>query len=93
MNVHFGMAAVLACGLYGIEYQLIPPEGSTYMNAPKLANTLEQAVQLLDQKDSIARQVLGDEFVDQYVRSRHHEILEWQKAVTSWERERYLEII
>lgn len=36
-------------------------------------------------EDSIAREVLGNDFVDHYGGTREHEVKLWNEAVTSWE--------
>ena len=40
-----------------------------------------------------ARELLGEEFVDHYVRTREWEVRQYERAVTNWELERYLELI
>ena len=42
---------------------------------------------------SRARELLGEEFVDHYVRTREWEVRQYERAVTSWELERYIELI
>jgi glutamine synthetase len=41
----------------------------------------------------MARQWLGDDFVDHFAATREWEEREFQKHVTDWERQRYFEII
>ena len=50
-----------------------------------LPRSLEAATERMVQRDSIAREVLGDEFVDHFGGTREHEIKLWNEAVTSWE--------
>jgi len=96
INPYLAIAASLASGLYGIEQRLDPPEpvsGNAYeAKAPELPGSLDQATQLL-KYSPLAAELLGEEFVDHYVRTRQWEARQYQKAVTDWERERYLEII
>jgi glutamine synthetase len=96
MNAYLGMAASLAAGLWGIEHQVEPPppcEGNGYAaRAPSLPRTLKEAVALLKGSER-ARQLLGEEFVDHYVRTREWEVRQYERAVTSWELERYMELI
>jgi glutamine synthetase len=47
----------------------------------------------MDRKDSVARKVLGNEFVDHYVSTRKHEWNLWQNAVTDYELKRYMELV
>jgi glutamine synthetase len=57
---------------------------------PALPRTLEHAIDLLD-ASAIARDLLGDAFVDHYVAMRRWEIEKHRRAVTAWERRRYFE--
>jgi len=96
INPHLAIAASLASGLYGIEHRLDLPDpviGNAYeAKAPELPGSLDRATQLLKQSP-VAAGLLGEEFVDHYVRTREWEAQNYQKAVTDWERERYFEII
>jgi glutamine synthetase len=58
-----------------------------------LARTLQEATTKMDEKDSIARKVLGDKFVNHYVSTRTHEWNLWQNAVTDYELKRYMELV
>ncbi|HWV37106.1 MAG TPA: glutamine synthetase family protein [Vulgatibacter sp.] len=95
-NPYLTMATLLAAGLYGIERGLEPPAGvradATAMQAPALPRTLDEAVARLEES-ARARELLGDDFVDHFVRTRQWEARQYQQAVTSWELERYFEII
>jgi glutamine synthetase len=99
VNPYLAFAASLAAGLYGVEHKLelgAPVEGNAYAKADKdatpLPRTLEEATERLAHS-KIAREILGDDFVDHFVATRRWEISEFNKAVTSWELERYFEII
>ncbi|WP_373044148.1 glutamine synthetase family protein [Vulgatibacter sp.] len=96
MNPYTTMAAVLAAGLYGIERKLEPAQpiaaDATGSGAPDLPRCLEEAVERLD-KSRVAREILGDGFVDHYIRTRTWEVRQYQRAVTDWELDRYFEII
>ncbi|HVY62012.1 MAG TPA: glutamine synthetase, partial [Planctomycetota bacterium] len=98
INAYTAFAAMLAAGLHGIEKNLeLPPEkkGNAYEAvAPeeRLARSLEAALPLLE-KSAVAREYLGEAFVDHYVLTRDWEVRESQKAVTDWELARYMEII
>lgn len=54
--------------------------------------TLEAALQRL-RESKAARQVLGEEFVDHFVRTRDWECREYRKAVSNWELRRYFEAV
>ena len=96
MNPYLAIASTLAAGLHGIERQLdlsAPIAGNAYESrAVPLPRTLEQATALL-KRSHHARALLGDVFVDHYVRTREWELRQYQRAVTDWELERYFEII
>jgi len=47
--------------------------------------SLESATQRMMKPDSIAREVLGNEFVEHFGGTREHEVRQWNEAVTSWE--------
>ena len=44
-------------------------------------------------KDSVARKLFGDQFVDHFVGTRLEEWALYQKAVTDWELKRYFELV
>jgi glutamine synthetase len=97
VNPYLAIAASVAAGLYGIEHELplaTPPvEGSAYLvKAERLPRNLHEATdRLADSR--LAREILGEEFVDHFVRTRRWEWRQFQDAVTSWELQRYFEII
>jgi len=98
---HLALSAIFLLGLRGIEKKLkLPeppiseittPEGRA--SVKKLATSLETATVAMMKEGSIAREILGDEFVDHYGGTRQHEVQLWNSAVTNWELERYLELI
>jgi glutamine synthetase len=96
INPYLCMAANLAAGLWGIENQVEPPaptSGNGYADskAPPLPRNLRDAVRLLDASKPV-RKILGDDFVDHYVATREWEVRQYERAVTSWELERYFEL-
>ncbi|HEX4804020.1 MAG TPA: glutamine synthetase family protein [Myxococcaceae bacterium] len=96
MNPYIGMAVSLAAGLWGIENRVEPParcEGNAYrMDAPPLPRSLKDAVALL-RGSSRARDLLGETFCDHYLSTRDWEVRQFERAVTTWELERYFELI
>jgi glutamine synthetase len=95
INPYLGFAATLAGGLAGIELGIEPPppyQGNVYENEglTPLPRTLDEAIELLDRSE-IAREYLGDAFVDHYVTMRRWECEKHRRAVTEWERRRYFE--
>ncbi len=96
MNPYIAMAASVASGLYGIEKEVpLPPPtaGNGYdAKAEPLPATLREATARLSAAKE-ARELLGETFVDHYVRTREWECRQFDAAVTKWELERYFEII
>jgi glutamine synthetase len=97
LNPYLCIAATLGAGLYGIENALVPPppvegDASATMNGPPLPNDLAAAATLMG-KSELAKAILGEPFVDHYVRTREWEVRAFEKAVTDWELARYFESI
>ena len=97
-NPYLAMAAALASGLYGIrkKMKLKQPEtaGNGYRDNSKgtLPANLSDATQQM--KDSaVAKEILGEKFVEHFVQTREWEWRQHLKAVTDWEYRRYFEII
>jgi glutamine synthetase len=98
INPYIAMAATLGAGLYGIENEIEPPPavvGDAGEGGPeraKLPRTLAEATQLLAESQK-ARQILGEGFIDHYVRTREWEVRQYERAVSDWELARYFEAI
>jgi glutamine synthetase len=97
MNPYVAMAATLAAGLWGIEHAQEPPlpvegDASRRDDLAPLPRTLREATDLLSKSDR-ARAILGEAFVDHYVRTRDWECRQYERAVTDWELRRYFEVI
>lgn len=96
MNAYVGMATSLAAGLWGIRNKVEPTEavgGNGYQaEARPLPRNLRDAIALL-KNSTRARELLGEGFVDHYIRTREWEVRQYERAVTNWELERYLELI
>ncbi len=97
MNPYLAFAAALGSALWGIEGGLEPPpplQGNGYArgDAPRLPASLKEATALL-RASGAAREILGPEFVEHYARTREWEVRQFERAVTTWELERYFEII
>ena len=98
INPYVAMAACLGSGLYGVERALEPPPetsgDATADSDPALALplTLEAAVSRLAESGA-AREILGEDFVDHYLRTRDWECREYNRAVSEWELRRYFEAV
>jgi glutamine synthetase len=98
MNPYVAMAASLAAGLWGIKRRALPPppaEGdasNASAHAAALPRTLREACTSLSQSTT-AREILGEPFVDHYVRTRDWEARQYERAVTEWELRRYFEAV
>lgn len=105
-NFYLVFAALLASGLYGIERKLTLPtrlDGNAYDPATvaqalasgqikALSRNLAASTDLLEQS-KFANEYLGEDFVEHFVATRRWEVKEHERAVTNWERRRYLELI
>jgi glutamine synthetase len=95
-NPYLIIAANLAAGLYGIENKLLlPPITATnacLTDAQVLPGDLKQALQYLE-KNQVAKDYLGEKFVQLFLTLGRHEAALYAAAVTDWERDRYLEMI
>jgi len=96
MNPYLAMAATLGAGLWGIEHKLkLPPEAqgdAAGDDTSRIPRSLREANAALA-ASSAAREILGAEFVDHFVRTRDWEVRAYEAAVTDWELKRYFEII
>ncbi|GAA5829207.1 hypothetical protein JCM3766R1_001017 [Sporobolomyces carnicolor] len=104
MNPYIVFSAVLGLGLRGIrnKIELTRPPISTKglkdgsaaseIKLERLPKTLLSATERFMAPSSLAREVLGDDFVDHYGATRLNEWNVFSQAVTDWELKRYLEL-
>ncbi|KJX97244.1 glutamine synthetase like protein [Zymoseptoria brevis] len=101
-NAFLVLSAILALGYRGIEKKMdipVPPlgkgqdVGGAADKGQRLAKSLKEATAQFARKDSVAREVFGDDFVDHFAGTREHEIRLWDEAVTDWEVKRYIETV
>lgn len=98
VNPYLAMAAVIAAGIYGVEQGLkltAPPITGTNQGAediPRAPRTLDATTRNF-RNSTIAREMLGDTFVDHFAATRDWEYRQWLDGVTDWELKRYFEII
>lgn len=92
-NPFFVLAAILATGWRGVEKKMevsLPPlgkgedVGGTSDRGKRLAKSLKEATATFMRRDSVAREVFGDDFVEHFGGTREHEARLWDEAVTDW---------
>ena len=99
INPYIAMATSLAAGLWGIEQRTraaAAGRGRRVRAAADLAplpRTLREATDRARAQRARARGLLGDAFVDHYVRTRDWECRQYERAVTDWELARYFETV
>ena len=97
-NPYLAMAACLAAGLYGIknklELKISATIGNGYADKKNgvLPANLWEATQAM-KTSPIAKEILGEAFVEHFAATREWEWKQFNKVVTDWELKRYLEII
>lgn len=94
---HTAIATCIAAGLWGIENEIAPPpaskgDASFGKKLAPLPRTLKEATALLKESKE-AHEILGEPFVDHYVRTREWEVRQFERVVTEWELKRYFESI
>lgn len=94
-NPYLAFAAVLGAGLTGIERRTEPPEeyvgnGYAAADAPRIPSALYKAIDLWECSD-LAREVFGETVHAHYLNMGRVEQETYDRVVTDWERERYLE--
>jgi glutamine synthetase len=98
VNPYLAMAAALASGLYGIRKKLKLKQPATVGNGYKdfsngiLPSNLHEATKQM-RDSSVAKEILGEKFVEHFTQTREWEWRQHLKAVTDWEYKRYFEII
>ncbi|HRI80026.1 MAG TPA: glutamine synthetase, partial [Cyclobacteriaceae bacterium] len=98
VNPYLAIAAALASGLYGIKKKMklksAPVKGNGYLDFSNgvLPRTLEESTQRMKTSE-VAKEILGEKFVDHFTATREWEWKQHLKAVTDWEYARYFEII
>ena len=98
INPYLAMAAVVAAGMHGVEKGLklrTKPIRGTNEGAEDVARAPRSLIETtrIFRASEIARDWLGDAFVDHFAATREWEWRQWQDAVTDWEMKRYFEII
>jgi len=99
IHPHIALAAALGSGLWGVENRIEPTEpvtgdayAQTFPPEQRFPATLGEAAERL-KHSSTAAELFGRDFVDHYANTRLWEERQFRRRVTSWELERYFEII
>jgi glutamine synthetase len=98
VNPYLAKAAVIAAGLYGVEKGLkltTPPITGTNQGAENISRAPRTLIETTRNfsNSKIARDFLGDTFVEHFAATREWEWRQWLDGVTDWELKRYFEII
>ncbi|MER8826240.1 glutamine synthetase family protein [Mesorhizobium sp. M0938] len=91
-NPYLAMAGSLLCGYLGVEEKLSrSPEasGNAYRSKSTLPKTMEEALDRFAACSPV-RELLGEDFVQTYLRVKSVELDLFQSVVTSWERDHLL---
>ena len=91
-NPYLAIAASLASGLLGLEHKLqptAPHQGTANDDSVEVARSLEEAVRRLNANRDLAR-VMGDLFLRAYAAVKLDEFEEFNRVISSWEREHLL---
>jgi glutamine synthetase len=94
-NPYLAYAAMLAAGMHGIEGRIEPPpehrgNGHTAKGVPRMPRKLHEALDLFA-ASRLAADAFGEDVVAHYLNLGRVEQAAFDSAVTTWERERYLE--
>ncbi len=98
INPYLAVAALVAAGLHGVEKNLkltAKPITGTNVGAekiPRAPRSLAATTEIFKQSQ-VARDWLGDDFVEHFALTREWEWRQWQDGVTDWELKRYFEIV
>ena len=92
VNPYLAIAATLACGYLGMKHKIQPSEafeGNAYEEDVELPRTLEEALRGL-QEDQDIIDILGEKFIQLYTSIKLVEFEEFNRVISSWEREHLL---
>jgi len=102
-NPYLAFTAILAAGMDGIERSIEPPaaveeniyqmseEEKTRRGIKPLPSSLEQTINALE-SDQVISKALGTETTEYLIQAKREEVAAFNQSITSWERERYLDV-
>ncbi len=96
-NPYLALSAIIASGMYGLENNLKlcePSIGSEYLDTDKteLSRNLGDATNIM-KNSSLAKKLFGENFVEHYCITREHEWKMYNKHISDWELNRYIDLI
>lgn len=89
-NPYLAIAATLACGYAGMKNSILPSdpyEGDACEEDISVARSLEEALRGLDQLDEDMAEIIGADFIRAYRLIKLDEFEEFNRVISSWERE------
>lgn len=98
INPYLAVAALVAAGMHGIEKGLkltarpITGTNEGADDVPRAPRSLQETTAIFKASE-VARDWLGDTFVEHFALTREWEWRQWQDAVTDWELKRYFELV
>lgn len=102
-NPYLAFTAIFAAGIDGIERCIEPPqpveediyrmskEEKAQRGIKPVPGSLDQTIEELE-SDEVIRQALGPEASEYLIRAKRAEIAAFNRAVTDWERQQYLDV-
>jgi glutamine synthetase len=102
-NPYLALGCILACGLEGIEKNMMPPSPLTFdlsflsdreikeRGFALMPRSLREAVAAFE-KDALVKNVMGNLLFEEYIKNREHDISQGADKVTQWEVDRFLDI-
>jgi glutamine synthetase len=91
-NPYLALAAVLVCGYIGIRDKIPPSEmvqGSAYKWARTLPRTLREGLDRFKECQPVI-DLLGEHFCTAFQRIKDHELANFERVISSWERDHLL---
>jgi glutamine synthetase len=92
VNPYLALAATLASGYLGMQKKLVPSEpyqGTANEDVVKVVRTLEEGLRHL-QDSSEMREIFGERFMRAYSAIKRQEFEQFNRVISSWEREHLL---
>lgn len=99
VNCYLALAACIAAGYHGIQNKLELTQEPAHKDSEiedhqgeYLSKNLKDATLKMMEPESVARHILGNDFIDHYGMTRLHECKQFESEVTDYEINRYFEL-